>query len=201
MLGGIAQAEVNDQLKDLDDGQSSHSNPTKWKGLAPVGSYTSNNPIYQVYNQQQQQQNLQEFSQSRPKKNSQKNANANQQQNKQNFPLLSSLLSLNKLKNASPANKQRNNINNNNNNNNLKNSLLQDFSNWSQMNKKQRTELQSAGSNQQNVFMLRPIAGKNKHARDDRKPQPPSNISRVPSRELKPPAAQFRPKLKPPPRF
>lgn len=200
MLGGIAQAEVNDQLKDLDDGQSSHANPSKWKGLQPVGSFTSNNPIYQVYNQQQQQhQQTFDFPQTKPKKNV-KNNNQNQQQNKQNFPLMGSLLSLNKLKNASPANsntnKQRNNFNNQ-----LKNSLLQDFSNWSQMNKKQRSEQQSQSSNQSNVFVLRPIAVKNKHARDDRKPPPPSNIARLrePSRDMKPPPAQFRPKLKPPP--
>lgn len=208
MLGGIAQAEVNDQLKDLDDGQSSHANPSKWKGLSPVGSFTSNNPIYQVYNQQHHQQGYGDFPQQKPKKNTVKNHHSNNQQNKQNFPLLGSLLSLNKLKNASPtantnlnanSNKQRNNLNNNN---ALKNSLLQDFSNWSQMSKKQRSELQGSSTNQQNVFVLRPIAGKNKHARDDRKPPPPANISRVrePSRDMKPPPA-FRPKKPPPPRF
>lgn len=193
MLGGIAQAEVNDQLKDLDE-SASQTPGTKWKGVSPsFGNGNNNNPIYQVFGQQQQQQHNGDFAPSRPKKNN-KNVNNLSQQQKQNFPLMGSLLNLNKLKNAANANKQRNN-----NNNNLKNSLMVDYSNWNnQMNKKQRSELQGAPSNQQNVFVLRAVNGKNKHARDDRK-NPPASISRVrePARNLSPPPPHFRPKIQP----
>lgn len=194
MLGGIAQAEVNDQLKDLDE-SASQTPGTKWKGVSPSFG-NNNNPIYQVFGQQQQQQHNGDFAPSRPKKNN-KNVNNLSQQQKQNFPLMGSLLNLNKLKNAANANKQRNN--NINQNNNLKNSLMVDYSNWNnQMNKKQRSELQGAPSNQQNVFVLRAVNGKNKHARDDRK-NPPASISRVrePARNLSPPPPHFRPKIQP----
>lgn len=186
MLGGIAQAEVNDQLKDLDE-SASHAPGTKWKGISP------SNPIYQVYGHQNSDYGN---TASRPKKNTKNTSNANSHP-KQNFPLINSLLHLNKLKNAA-VNKQRNNNNNNSN----KNPLIADYSNWSQLNKKQRSELQGAASNQQNVYVLRAVNGKNKHSRDDRKNLPaPSSISRVrePSRDMRPPPPLFRPKIKPPP--
>lgn len=187
MLGGIAQAEVNDQLKDLDE-SASQTPGTKWKGVSSSFGSGNSNPIYQVYGQQQNS----DFTPSRQKKNPKNSNNANQQQQKQNFPLMGSLLNLNKLKNAANANKQRLN---NNHNNNVKNSLMTDFSNWSnQMNKKQRSEMQGASSNQQNVFVLRAVNGKNKHARDDRKNLPSISRVREPARSLSPPPPQFRPK-------
>lgn len=189
MLGGKeTQNELNYKLKDSDE-SASQLTANKWKGL---NQQFTNNPIFN------NQQLNSDFSLSRPKKNT-KNSNNNNNNNdnggnhalKQNFPLINSLLSINKLKNA--ANKQKNN------NSNLKSALIADFNNWSEISKKQRSELQGAASNQQNVFILRPLNGKNKHARDDRKLiSRPQSISRVkePSRDMRPPPPLFRPKLK-----
>lgn len=177
MLGGIAQAEVNDQIKDLDE-SSSQKLTNGWKALSPVGSFTSNNPIYQVYGQQKNNEN----SSQKPKKNQNQNQNSNkqvnhhQQQNK--FPLVGTLVNFNKIKN-SQQNKQRNN-----NNNPIKSAInVNDYSNWNQINKKQRTEPQTSSSNQ-NVFVIRPML-RNKHARDDRK----ATITRLkePARDMRPP--------------
>lgn len=101
MLGGIAQAEVNDQLKDLDEG-SANKIPPNWKAFQPVGSFTSNNPVYQVYGQHQQKGNDQSSQKDRPKKNL--NSGSSKQQSK--YPLVGQLLNLNnKVKNAPPPNK------------------------------------------------------------------------------------------------
>ncbi|KAG5680784.1 hypothetical protein PVAND_010270 [Polypedilum vanderplanki] len=177
MLGGIAQAEVNDQLKDLDE-SSSQKVTNSWKGFSPLGSFTSNNPIYQVYGQQQQQHQSQKnenTSQKQKKNNSNKNNNNNGNKQAQ-FPLVGTLVNFNKMKGN---NKQRN----------VKNTInIQDYSNWSQVNKKQRTEIQPAQS--QNVFVLRPMI-RNKQARDDRKNLAPR--LREPARDMKPPPMKQNP--------
>ncbi|CAG9805118.1 unnamed protein product [Chironomus riparius] len=200
MLGGLAQAEVNDQVRDLDESSSQKFN-SNWKAFSPVGSFTSNNPIYQVYGQQQQQQQkANENQQQKPKKN-QSNSNKQQQQQQQQqqsqqqqyqhkFPLVGTLMNLNKSKQNQQQNqqqnKQRNNNNNNNNNNQhhqIKNAInIHDYSNWNQINKKQRIEPQPAQS--QNVFVVRPMI-RNKHARDDNKPT--ITRFREPARDMRPP--------------
>jgi hypothetical protein len=157
MLGGIAQAEVSDQLKDLDGSPSNnHKIPANWKSYAPnqFGSFTgaNNNPsIYQLYGQQQ------EGSQ-RLKKNSGQTGNygGNNSNQQSKYPLAGSLVNFNKNKNH---NKQKNSNRNN------QNHGLADFSGWNQMSKKLRSEPQAAASN--NQFMLRPLP-KNKLARDER---------------------------------
>lgn len=192
MLGGIAQAEVNDQLKDLDESASqNHKFPSNWKSYAPnqMGSYTSHSPVYQVFGQENSPQ--------RHKKNSGQSGNhgnnnhhqqltqhlnqqMNQQQNQQQqkFPLVGSLVNYNKGKNQNQnqngSNKQRNSHNNNQNQNSHRNNHksndfqnfgIQDYSGWNQVNKKQRSEPQAASSNSQ--IVLRPVL-KNKQARDER---------------------------------
>lgn len=142
MLGGIAQAEVNDQLKDLDESSSnSQKYPANWKSFNPnqYGSFTSNTPVYQVYGQQEGNQ--------RDKKNSGQTGNhgSNSQQSK--FPLVGSLTNFNKGKSQN-SNKQRNQSSKNN-------QQFTDFSTWNQMNKKQRVEPQASSSNAK--FVLRPV--------------------------------------------
>lgn len=180
MLGGIAQAEVNDQLKDLDESSSSHNSkfPANWKSFSPsqLGSFTSHNPVYQVFNQH-------ESSNGRQKKNSGHTGNhgSNQQQHTK-FPLVGSLTNLNKGKNQ---NKQKNS---NSGHRNSQNYPISDFSGWNQMqNKKQRSEPQPSSSNSQ--FVLRPML-KSKHARDERLHQKGSiNRARQPqlATEMRPP--------------
>lgn len=155
MLGGIAQAEVDDQLKDLDDSPSSNQKfPSNWKSFSPsqLGSYTSNAPIYQVY-QGQQEHNQ------RQKKNSMQTGNygANNQQSK--YPLVGTLMNFNKGKSQSNSKKNSNSANRNN-----QNFAISDFSGWNQMSKKQRTEPQTSPSNSH--YVLRPVL-KNKHGRDE----------------------------------
>ena len=177
MLGGIAQAEVNDQLKDLDDSTSnSQKFPSNWKSFSPnqIGSYTSNSPIYQVYGQQENNQ--------RQKKNSGQTGNygANNQQSK--FPLVGSLMNFNKGKVQSKKQKNANNGNRNN-----QNFAFSDFSGWNQMNKKQRTEPQISSSNSH--YVLRPVS-KNKNVRDEQLHQKGSiNRARQPqlSTDMRPP--------------
>lgn len=160
MLGGIAQAEVNDQLKDLDESSSSTQHqkfPSNWKSFSPnqLGSFTSHAPIYQVFNQQ-------DNNQQRHKKNSGHSGNHgsnNQQQHQAKFPLVGSLTNLNKGKSH---NKPRNP---NSNHKNIQNYPIADFSGWNQMNKKQRSEPQPSPSNSH--FVLRPMP-KNKNTRDER---------------------------------
>lgn len=182
MLGGIAQAEVNDQLKDLDESPSSNSHqkfPANWKNFSPsqFGSFTSNN-MYQVYGQQNENGQ-------RQKKNSGQTGNygtsSSQQQSK--YPLVGSLLNYNKGKNQN-SNKQKNSNSANKNNQNYG---LSDFSGWNQMNKKQRSEPQTASSNSH--FVLRPVM-KNKHASEMRPaPKGPINRLRHPqlSTDMRPP--------------
>lgn len=144
MLGGIAQAEVNDQLKDLDESSAPNSQkfPANWKSFSPnqMGSFTSHAPIYQVYGQQESNQ--------RQKKNS---GPTGSQQSK--FPLVGSLVNFNKGKGQSKQQK--------NSNKNQQNFALSDFSGWNQMNKKQRSEPPAKSH-----FVLRPVM-KNKHGRDE----------------------------------
>lgn len=178
MLGGIAQAEVNDQLKDLDDSPSQGNKfPANWKSYSQnqFGSFTSNAPIYQVYGQQENSQ--------RSKKNSGKTGNhgTNNQQSK--FPLVGSLTNNNKGKSQSSGSKQKNS---NTGNRNSQNFALSDFNGWNQMNKKQRSEPQQSASNSH--FVLRPVL-KNKHARDERLHQKGS-INRVRQPQL---ATEMRP--------
>ncbi|XP_070500105.1 bromodomain-containing protein DDB_G0270170-like [Chironomus tepperi] len=199
MLGGIAQAEVNDQIRDLDE-SSSQKFTSNWKAFSTDGSFTSNNPIYQVYGQQQKgnenppQKSKKTQSNSNKQQQQQQNQqllqqNHLQQQNQNKFPLVGTLMNLNKSKQTQQQSKQRNsNRNNNNNDNNnqhhqIKNAInIHDYSNWNQINKKQRIEPQTAQS--QNVFVVRPMI-RNKQARDDKK----STITRFrePARDMRPP--------------
>lgn len=180
MLGGIAQAEVNDQLKDFDDSTSSQNQkfPANWKSYSPnqFGSYTSNNPVYQVYGQDNNKQ--------RPKKNSGQTGNHGANNQKQ-FPLVGSLLNYNKGKSQNNKQKNSNSGNKNNQNSDFK---LSDFSGWNQMSKKQRTEPQTSSSNKVRV-VLRPMM-RNKQARDEKLHQKGSiNRGRHPqlATEIKPP--------------
>lgn len=153
MLGGIAQAEVNDQLKDLDvspsNSQRLHSN---WKNLPSnqFGAYTSNNPIYQVYGGQQENGQ-------RQKKNSGQSGNHGNSQKQSKFPLLGSLVNFNKQKHQN-GNKQKNSVKSN------QNYAMSDFSGWNQLNKKQRSEPQTSPSNVR--YILRQ-AIRNKNPRDE----------------------------------
>jgi hypothetical protein len=193
MLGGIAQAEVNDQLKDLDDSPETHSNkfPANWKSFSPnqLGAFTSNSPIYQVYGQQENGQ--------RQKKNTGQTANhgssngnhINKQQQQQKYPLVGSLLNYNKIKN------QQNSKQKSGNKKNQQNYSISDYSGWSQSlnnnSKKQRTEPQASASNAQ--FVLRPVL-RNKQARDEQQKlhhKGAINRSRHPqiATEMRPPPA------------
>lgn len=164
MLGGIAQAEVNDQLKDLDESPSnSQKFPANWKSFSPnqLGSYTSNAPVYQVYG-------ANENNNQRQKKNSGQTGNHGNNNNQQSkYPLVGSMVN-----NYNKAKNQNNNSNNNRkknsnkgNNNNEQTFHLPDFSGWNQMNKKTRTEPQAAPSNSH--YVLRPSMMKNKNVRDE----------------------------------
>lgn len=151
MLGGIAQAEVNDQLKDLDDSSSSNQKyPTSWKAYSPsqLGSYTSNTPTYQVFGQNDNSQ--------RQKKNSAQSGSHGNQQTK--YTHAGSLTSFNKGKNQS-SNKNKNT---NSGQKNSQSFAISDFNGWNQMNKKLRTEASSTNSR----FVIRPV-NKNKHSRDE----------------------------------
>lgn len=190
MLGGIAQAEVNDQLKDLDDSnaQQNQKFPANWKSYSSnqFGSYTSNNPVYQVFGQENSQQ--------RPKKNSGQTGNHGANSQKQ-FPLVRSLLNYNKSK--SQHNNKQKNSNNGNKNSQNSDFRVSDFNNWNQMNKKQRTEPQASSSNSH--FVLRPHM-RNKQARDEKVHQKGSIIrTRQPqlATEMQPPphVKQQRPQL------
>jgi hypothetical protein len=154
MLGGIAQAEVSDQLKDLDGSPSNnHKIPANWKSYAPnqFGSFTgANSPsMYQGYGQQQENS-------PRLKKNSGQTSNYGNSNQQSKYPLVGSLVNFNKNKSH---NKQKNSNKNN------QNYGLPDYSGWNQMSKKLRSEPQAAASS--NQFMLRPLP-KNKLARDER---------------------------------
>lgn len=187
MLGGIAQAEVDDQLKDFDDSPSNNQKfPSNWKSYSPnqIGSYTSNSPIYQVFGQQENSQ--------RNKKNSGQTGNygANNQQSLQQskFPLVGTLINFNKGK--SQSNKPKNSNSGNRNNQNF---AISDFSGWNQMNKKQRSEPQPSSSNSH--YVLRPVV-KNKHGRDElihqkgsinraRQPQLPTDLRPPPKAHVR----------------
>jgi hypothetical protein len=162
MLGGIAQAEVNDQLKDLDD-----SNPQqgqKWKSYSPnqFGSYTSNTPVYQVYGQDNNQ---------RSKKNSGQTGNRGTSSSQKQFPLVSSLLSYNKNKNQS--NKQKSPTKSSQNSS----YRVSDYSEWSQPSKKHKNEPQTSSSNSNSHYVLRPVM-RNKQAREENF-HPKGKINRV----------------------
>lgn len=183
MLGGIAQAEVNDQLKDFDDSPSSNQKfPSNWKSFAPnqLGSYTSNTPTYQVYGQQE---NGQRENGQRHKKNSGQTGNHGGNNNQQSkFPLVGSLVNFNKNKNSN---------NNNSKQKGQKSFAMSDFNGWNQMNKKQRLEPQASNSH----FVLRPLL-KNKQSRDEHLHQKNAiNRVRQPqlSTDMRPP-----PQVKPP---
>lgn len=176
MLGGIAQAEVNDQLKDLDDSSSNNQKfPSNWKSFSPnqFGSYTSNSPIYQVFGQENSQ---------RQKKNSGQTGNYGTHNQQSKYPLVGSLVNFSKAK--AQNNKQKNSNNGSKNNQNF---AIPDFSGWNQMNKKQRLEPQVSSSNSH--YVLRPVL-KKKQARDEQLHQKGSiNRARQPqlSTDMRPP--------------
>lgn len=154
MLGGIAQAEVNDQLKDLDDSPTSNQKfPSNWKSYSPnqLGSYTSNAPVYQVFGQNENGQ--------RPKKNSGQSGNQGSSSQHSKYPLIGSPMNFNKVKNQNNNNKQKNS---NSGQKNSQSYSMPDFNGWNQMNKKQRTEASSTSSR----YVLRPVL-KKKNARDE----------------------------------
>lgn len=193
MLGGIAQAEVNDQLKDLDEQPSNQRYPpSSWKSFSAhsnplLGSYTANAPVYQVYGNQENtdNENVRENSPKPKKKNSGNNGSNKNQQNK--FPLVGTLMNYNKNKansnhnNNNNNNKHRNSNGNNNGHKSNQNVGFNDnnnFNGWNQMNKKQRSgQQQAASSNQQtksvhpsgaNYMVLRPVKKNNKQVRDEK---------------------------------
>lgn len=194
MLGGMAQAQVNDQLKDL-DGSSTNNNfkfPNNWK--FPSSQFAN-------FNQQQQQQSSiypvygspgqQPYDNRRQKKPQKKNV-----QSDHDYPLLSQLQAYS------------NNFNNGNNNNqnnkkksqsqkNQRHPTLSDYSSWNS-NKKHRNEQQYAASNQNKIF-LRPMM-KNKHSRDEQmltKVRLPRIQQTAPATEMRPPPPA---KVKTPPK-
>lgn len=206
MLGGIAQAEVNDQLKDLDEQPNNNQRypPANWKSFSThsnplLGSYTANAPVYQVYGNQENsgKENVRENSH-KPKKNSGSNGNNKKQQNK--FPLPGTLLNYNKNKGNSNSNKHRNSNGNNHGHKSNQKLGFNDNINYNglnQLNKKQRSGQQSPSSNQQskvhpsgaNYMVLRPVKKNNKHTRDEKINSKPSINSRVQQSltELRPP--------------
>lgn len=206
MLGGIAQAEVNDQLKDLDDQPNNNQRypPANWKSSSThnnplLGSYTAHTPVYQVYGNQENsgKEKVRENSH-KPKKNSGSNGNNKNQQNK--FPLAGTLLNYNKNKGNSNNNKHRNSNGNNNGHKSNQKLGLNDninYNEWNQMNNKQRSGQQSPSTNQQpkvhpsgaNYMVLRPVKKNKKHTRDEKINTKPSSNSRVQQSltELRPP--------------
>lgn len=203
MLGGIAQAEVNDQLKDLDESPSNnnHKFPANWKSFSPnqLGAYTSNAPVYQVFGANENNQRHKKISGQAGNQGS----NNNQQQQQSKFPLVGSMVN-----NYNKAKAQNNNNNSNSrkknsnkgNNNNEPTFHLSDFSGWNQLNKKTRTEPQAASSNSH--FVLRPVT-KNKNVRDEnlyskgsinriRQPMPPTDMRPPPPLNLNKPKAHLR---------
>lgn len=197
MLGGIAQAEVNDQLKDLDESSYSQKFPSNWKSFSPspmVGAYASQEPIYQVYGQQ----SLSDSQNSkRKKKNSGQTGNHGLNQEQQSkFPLVGSLVNYtnNKSKGGNRNKQKKSNSAQKNNNFGI------ESSGWNQqMNKKQRSEQQQQASirnsQQQSRMVLRPVLMKNKQARDEHlhKTVPSLNRIRMPPQEMRPPP-QIKPK-------
>lgn len=187
MLGGIAQAEVNDQLKDLNEQPNNKKYPpSSWKSFTAhsnplLGSYTANAPVYKVYGNQESSgnENVRENS-PKPKKNSGNNGSKSPQ-NK--FPLVGTLMNYNKNKansknNNNNNNKHRNSNGNNNGHKSNKNLRLNDMNinGWNQLNKKQRSGQQAASSNQQskihpsgvNYMVLKPVKKNNKQVRDEK---------------------------------
>lgn len=137
MLGGIAQAEVNDRNKDGDDNQNSPKYPQDWKAYS-FGSQPSADTVYPNYDQaeptQRPKKNLNQGElQQKPKQHPQMSQNNNNNKAKQNKP-------------KAPKNQQH----------------FVDFSGWTNKNKK----LEPQGSSVVNSYVLRPIS-KNKHARDE----------------------------------
>lgn len=137
MLGGIAQAEVNDRSKDGEDSQNSLKYPQDWKAYS-FGSQPSADTAYPNYDQVEPTQ--------RPKKN----LSQGEPQQKPKYPQMSQNNN-NKAKQNKPKP------------NGVKNQQhFVDFSGWTNKNKK----LEPQGSSVANTYVLRPIS-KNKHARDE----------------------------------
>lgn len=139
MLGGIAQAEVNDRSKDGDDNQSSQKYPQDWKaysfGTQPAAT------VYPNYDQAEPTQ--------RPKKS----FNQGEAQQKPKYPQMAQNSKGNQMKQQT-QNKPKTNGKNQ--------QHFVDFSGWTNKNKK----LEPQGSSLANTYVLRPIS-KNKHARDE----------------------------------
>lgn len=189
MLGGMAQAQVNDQIKDLDGSSTNNNNfkfPNNWKfpSNSPFANFNSPTPVYPIFGSQGQSPQV-HYDNRRQKKPPKNNNN-----NEHEFPLLSQLSTYN-----------NHNQNHNHNyqsskkkaKNNQRNPGLSDYSAWNS-NKKHRVESQFSASNQNKIF-LRPMM-KNKHSRDE-KLLTQVRIPRIrhvtPSTEMRPP-----PVVKPP---
>lgn len=198
MLGGIAQAEVNDQLKDLDDEQPTNNQrypPSNWKSFSThsnplLGSYTDNAPIYQVYENQESsgKEKVRENSPNH-KKNSGNNGKNKNQKNK--FQLSGSLMNYNK--NIGSSNSNYKHRTSNGNNNGHKSNQKLGFNDM----KKQRSGQQAASSNQHlkvhpsgtNYMLLKPVRKNIKQGRDNKTNNKSSSNSRIQHSltELRPP--------------
>lgn len=179
MLGGIAQAEVNDQIKDLDSSSSNHQNqqfkfPNNWKiPASQLAQFNSPSHQYPVYGQNQQQN---QFDNRKQKKKQ----NNNYQENSQ-FPLLSQLQNYNN-KNHHHQKKQKTH----------RNPGLTDYSSWN-TNKKHRSEPQVASSNHQKIFIRPVMRSKSRNEKLLPKLPVPRIRQLTPATEMKPP-----PIVKPP---
>lgn len=166
----MAQAQVNDQLKDL-DGSPSNNNfkfPNNWK--FPTNSFANFNnqptPIYPVFGSQGQQQ------QPHHDNRRQKKPPKNNVVSDHDFPLLSQLSNYNNGKKPK------------------RNPGLVDYSSWNtNSNKKHRVESQQFSASNQNKIFIRPVM-KNKHSRDEQmmtKQRLPRLRHATPSTEMRPP--------------
>jgi hypothetical protein len=180
MLGGIAQAEVNDQVKDLDSSSSNQQQfkfPNNWKiPMNQLQSQFGSSPtsMYPVFGQQNSQHDNR-----RQKKNNSNNNNNNNNQENMKFPLLSQLQNYN---NKNHKKQQKNH----------RNQGITDYSSWN-TNKKHRSEPQVAASNHNKIY-LRPVMRSKSR---DEKLLPKLPVPRIrqltPSTEMRPP-----PVVKPP---
>lgn len=149
MLGGIAQAEVNEQNKDGEETQNVPKYPQDWKAYS-FGSQPSADTAYPSYDQAEQnprpKKNLsqgepqQKVKHSSMPQNNNNNKGNHYKQQQQQQP------TQNKPKPSGGKNQQH----------------FVDFSGWTNKNKK----LEPQGSSLANTYVLRPIT-KNKHARDE----------------------------------
>jgi hypothetical protein len=206
MLGGIAQAQVNDQLRDLDEKPKNQQSqiPKSWTQSFPpnsyqtsglLGSYTNNVPMYQVKNNKNNNNN--QFAESsndfadsylpqRHKKNT-KQQKPKTQNNNMQYPLVNSLTNFKMPKPSNQVTKLKSSFGN-----------FNDFSSkaniddgWGEsMPKKEKTIPMKPITfyNPKTGNYLRPVGMKNKNAPDRKfKSLPAVKTAKTPATELRPP--------------